>query len=62
MDEDTKMTNPEIMDEGFQPIGKEDGLSWCNIFLCSGETQEPAIEHISLLVPRLYGFAIACFT
>lgn len=27
MDEDTKMTNPEIMDEGFQPIGKEDGLS-----------------------------------
>lgn len=34
MDAGTKIANPEILDEGFQPIGKEDGPSWSNCVLC----------------------------
>lgn len=44
MDAGTKIANPEIIDDGFQPIGK-DGPSWSNWVLCSSVTQEPAIEY-----------------
>lgn len=46
MDAGTKIANPEIIDEGFQPIGKGDGPSWSNWVLCSSETQELAIEYL----------------
>lgn len=43
MDAGTKIANPEIMDQSFQPLRKEDGSSWSNWVLCSSEKQEPAI-------------------
>jgi len=58
MDAGTKIANPEIMDEGFQPIEKEYSLGVTRF--CAQVKHKNQPLNISLLVPHVYNFAVAC--